>query len=265
MQKRDTWFDEDLQLEAYYFQGVMQDFPNHFHEYYVIGFLEAGQRRLTCRDETYIVMQNDMVLFNPEACHACAQVGTEPFQYRSLNITREVMRNATYEICGLDISPHFQASVIRDTEYGVLFCQLHRMVLENVSSLEKQEVFYLLLGRLIAEYAGTLPMAMPSDSRIETVCDYLETHYAQGISLEQLSDIAGLNKYSFLRAFVRAKGITPYRYLEAVRINHARKLLGQEASLSETAFLAGFSDQSHFSNFFMRLIGLTPGQYRAMF
>ena len=265
MQKRDTWFDEGLQLEAYYFRGVMQDFPNHFHEYYVIGFLEAGQRRLDCRNEKYMLMRQDMIFFNPGDCHASKQVGTEPFRYRSLNITQQVMKNAAYETCGLDILPHFRAPVIRDAEYAALFCRLHRMILEDGSLLEKQEAFYILLGRLIAEYAGALPGAVPADSRIETVCDYLETHYGQAISLEQLSDIAGLNKYSLLRAFVRTKGITPYRYLEAVRISHARKMLEQGASLSETAFLTGFSDQSHFSHFFMRLIGLTPGQYRAMF
>ena len=44
MQKeiRTICYDDDLHLEAYRFEGIVQQFPNHFHDYYVIGFIEAG-------------------------------------------------------------------------------------------------------------------------------------------------------------------------------------------------------------------------------
>ena len=38
-------YDEELGLEAYRFKGIAQPFPNHFHEYYVIGFVEEGERQ----------------------------------------------------------------------------------------------------------------------------------------------------------------------------------------------------------------------------
>jgi len=53
--------------------------------------------------------------------------------------------------------------------------------------------------------------------------------------------------------------------LETIRINKAKTLLENGVQPIEAAIQTGFSDQSHFSHFFMRLIGLTPGQYRAMF
>ena len=43
---RKAVFDEDLNIEAYQFEGIMQKFPNHFHEHYVIGFIERGNRHL---------------------------------------------------------------------------------------------------------------------------------------------------------------------------------------------------------------------------
>ncbi len=48
MQKeiRTVCYDEDLHLEAYRFEGIVQPFPNHFHDYYVIGFIEAGDTLL---------------------------------------------------------------------------------------------------------------------------------------------------------------------------------------------------------------------------
>ncbi len=56
MQKeiRTVCYDDDLHLEAYRFEGIVQPFPNHFHDYYVIGFMEAGTRCLSCKNKKNI-------------------------------------------------------------------------------------------------------------------------------------------------------------------------------------------------------------------
>lgn len=41
---RTVQYDTELKVESYQFQGIMQKFPNHFHDYYVIGFIEKGRR-----------------------------------------------------------------------------------------------------------------------------------------------------------------------------------------------------------------------------
>ena len=93
----------------------------------------------------------------------------------------------------------------------------------------------------------------------------MEQHYAERIDLEQLCRCAGLSKSTLLRAFTRSKGITPYRYLENIRISKAKTLLEQGIPPLTAALQTGFSDQSHFSNYFIRFIGLTPGVYQASF
>lgn len=94
---------------------------------------------------------------------------------------------------------------------------------------------------------------------------FLRDHYTERISLDQICKSVALSKSSLLRAFTKAKGVTHYRYLEAVRVNEAKKLLEQGASSAEAAMETGFSDQSHFTNFFNRFIGLTPGLYRDIY
>ena len=74
-----------------------------------------------------------------------------------------------------------------------------------------------------------------------------------------------MNKYTLIRNFTHEMQITPYQYLETIRINQAKKLLEAGIDLTETAILAGFSDQSHFTRFFKKLIGLTPKQYQNIF
>ena len=55
------------------------------------------------------------------------------------------------------------------------------------------------------------------------------------------------------------------RYLETIRIAKARKLLERNVPMIEVALQTGFADQSHFSRFFKRLIGVTPRQYAEIF
>ena len=93
----------------------------------------------------------------------------------------------------------------------------------------------------------------------------MNSHFSEHISLEQLCEYSGLSKSTLLRAFTKSKGVTPYRYLQTIRINEAKKLLETGMSPLDAAMMTGFSDQSHFTSFFNMFIGLTPGAYREMF
>lgn len=52
---RTAAYDEELRIEAYRFEGIIQPFPNHFHEYYVLGAVESGERCLSCRGRRYSI------------------------------------------------------------------------------------------------------------------------------------------------------------------------------------------------------------------
>ena len=52
---RTVVYDDELRMEAYRFEGIVEPFPSHFHEHYVIGFVEEGERVLFCRDREYAI------------------------------------------------------------------------------------------------------------------------------------------------------------------------------------------------------------------
>ena len=110
-EERTVRFDHDLQIEAYRFEGIMQKFPNHFHEYYVIGYIESGQRRLSCKNSDYLIGTGDVIFFNPLDNHACESVDNQTLDYRCLNIKPEIMRKVTKEITGQDYLPSFSSPV----------------------------------------------------------------------------------------------------------------------------------------------------------
>jgi len=83
--------------------------------------------------------------------------------------------------------------------------------------------------------------------------------------VNKLCALTGLSKYHLIRSFTRQKGISPYSYLETIRVGEAKTLLEKGIAPIEAAIQTGFSDQSHFSNYFKKLIGLTPKQYMRIF
>ena len=89
----------------------------------------------------------------------------------------------------------------------------------------------------------------------------MDDHHADDFFLADLSSLAHLSPYRFLRVFTACTGIPPHLYQQQVRIRQAKSKLLQGASLSETAVETGFGDQSHFSNVFKKMVGITPGEY----
>ena len=264
---RTVKFDSELRLEAYHFEGIMQKFPNHFHEYYVIGFIESGHRYLSCKNKEYTVEPGDLLLFNPGDNHTCRQCDDKPLDYRCINIQQEPMNNAVFEITGQVYLPCFSQQVVFHSELVPLLKELHLMIMQEEKDFRKEELFYFLLEQLIEEYTDRdVPLLKSEKStKIKTICEFLEQNYMNKITLDDLSSLAGLSKYYLLHFFTKQKGISPYSYLEAIRIDKAKKLLAQGVSPIDVALQTGFSDQSHFSNFFKRFIGLTPKQYINIF
>lgn len=263
-ESRTAVYDGALRVEAYRLEGIVQPFPNHFHEYYVIGLLEDGERALRCKNREYAIKKGDVLLFNPGDSHACTQSGGGTLDYRGFNISREVMLDLAEEVTGRRELPGFSRCVISDGEAASCLRSLHQLVMRGGPG--KEEALPGLLSLLLRRYGQPFEACVPEcREEIEEACAYMEQHYAERVCLEQLCRRAGLSKSTLLRAFTRAKGVTPYGYLENIRVGKAGKLLAQGVSPLEAALRTGFSDQSHFTNYWGRLIGLTPGAYREIF
>lgn len=265
-QTRTAVYDDELRIEAYRFEGIVQPFPNHFHEYYVIGFIEDGHCVLSCRNQEYALKKGNILLFNPGDNHACVQSDDGTLDYRGFNITKEVMLDLAEEVTGRRELPGFSKTVIFDEEVTCYLHPLHELVMKGSCEFGKEEYLLLLISLLIQRYGQPFESCIPEcREEIEKACDFMEQHFADRIYLDQICRYAGLSKSTLLRAFTKSKGVTPYSYLENIRIGKAKKLLEQGIPPIEAAMQTGFSDQSHFTNYFNRFIGLAPGLYRDIF
>jgi len=93
---------------------------------------------------------------------------------------------------------------------------------------------------------------------IARVVDYLRTHYAENVALEDLAGVAGMNRFVLLRQFRDQVGVTPHQYLRIRRVVMAKLHLRAGMPLAEIASACGFFDQSHMTREFKRRTGLTP-------
>ncbi len=268
MQKevRTICYDEKLKIEAYRFENITQPFPNHFHEHYVIGYIESGSRSLICRNREYHSSSGDIIIFNPGDSHSCEQTDERPLNYMGLNISKETMEELAEEVTDQAELPVFSENVIKDEKLACYLIPLHKMIMDGSTEFEKEEYLFLMISLLIEGYSRPTDTAPPECiGEIETACEFMRQNYSEHISLEQICRHCGLSKSTLLRCFTKSKGVTPYRYLQTVRINEAKNLLEKGVMPIEAAARTGFSDQSHFTAFFNMFIGLTPGAYREIF
>lgn len=261
-ESRTAVYDRALGVEAYRFRGLSRPFPNHFHEHYVIGLVEEGRRILTCRNQTYVIEPGTLLLFSPGDSHGCIENGGA-LDYRGLNLSRETVLELAEEAVGWRGLPDFAANVLLDQEAACRFQLLHERVMSGTEGLGKEEGLLQLFARLF-QICGQRPAPFPRKA-VEQACAFMERRLGQRVTLDQLCREAGLSRSALLRAFAKEKGVTPYRYLENLRISEARKLLEQGVPPAEAALRTGFSDQSHFTNCFSRFIGLSPGAYQDIF
>lgn len=100
--------------------------------------------------------------------------------------------------------------------------------------------------------------------KFNNLMDYIDTHYAEEISLEEMADTIGFSKYHFARLFKQYTNYTFCDYICYRRIKAAEKLLTEpDLSITEIAFQSGFSSISTFNRIFKQLKNCTPSEYRS--
>ncbi|HVA52321.1 MAG TPA: helix-turn-helix transcriptional regulator [Acidimicrobiales bacterium] len=92
--------------------------------------------------------------------------------------------------------------------------------------------------------------------------DLMDRDYAQPLNVAAMARAALMSPAHFSRKFRATYGETPYSYLMTRRIERAKALLRQGASVSDTCVTVGCTSLGSFSSRFSEIVGVTPTQYR---
>ena len=104
------------------------------------------------------------------------------------------------------------------------------------------------------------------DSRIADSVAYIEQHYAEAITVDDLAAAANMSASRFYPVFREALGVTPVDYINHYRVNRAMMLLVNETDLSveEISMRTGFESSTYFRRVFKKITSKTPKEYRKM-
>lgn len=123
---------------------------------------------------------------------------------------------------------------------------------------------------LLRHYSGAPPKIITSIDRkltpaqMQQALNYIHAHLDQDLSLFQIAEVINISPTYFASLFKRTIGISPHQYVIQQRVEQAKLLLKLKTDLSITdiALQVGFSSQSHLTQQFKRLTGITPKQAR---
>lgn len=147
-------------------------------------------------------------------------------------------------------------------------------ILQKLSALEKNKTeFYeyevlVLLATLWLEMQKHLPLPKeeqehPVQQRMQSFLRYIQNHYSEDLSLDDLSKSGHVSKSECLRCFKLCLKTTPYQYLTEFRLSKAAELLREtNLPIGEIATVAGFHQMSHFGKCFREKTGVSPREYR---
>ena len=239
----------------------------HTHNCSELFYVIEGQGQFLIENKTYPVSVNDLVIVNPNVLHTEVSLNASPLRYIVLGIE------------GLELTASSEGD---DTNFCIINLKsikdtvlhhLQNMLAEietkkpgyDVVCQDLMEILIVLLGRQTNFSTMLTPVSKKTSRLCGSTKRYIDTHYQENITLDQLAEINHVSKYHLAHAFTEEYGISPINYLISKRILEAEHLLKTtDFSLSLISNTTGFSSSSYFAQIFRKQKGMSPTEYRKL-
>ena len=251
-----------LDVASYRYDGDWHSMP-HTHNHTELFFIVSGKGQFLIQDQVFPVDVNKLVIINPNVLHTEVSLNAQPLEYIVLGIGGIELatgENSNGQFCILD---HFESAEISSCLRNIL----REMELKNTGYEDicqaYMEILIIRLMRNTALNVPEEPQAVSGNRQCAAIKRYIDLHFKEALTLEQLSEEAHMNKYYLSHAFKREYGVSPINYLISRRIDESKYLLAEtDLSMSQIAQLLGFSSLSYFSQVFRKANGSSPLEFR---
>jgi AraC-like DNA-binding protein len=248
---------------------------SHFHSTYEIYYLMSGQREFFIKDRTILAPEGHIVIIAPNILHRTMNARKPKHERFIVNIHESMMTAAYGE------RPEILRPLL-EREYLVFACSpqdrlfIDELVRNILRELEQRPagfemyVHTLVLQMLIVcsrhiRDRQLEPMTSPSPmhDRISEIVRYMNRHYMDDLSLQQMAEKFYISPYYLSRLFKEATGFTFVEYLNHVRVKEAKKLLESSSlKVNQISRKVGFGSVTHFGRVFKEISGHPPLYYR---
>lgn len=233
----------------------------HIHDCAELFFVTGGHGSLRIQDASLPVSAGDLIVVNAGVSHTEMSQAEDPMQYVVLGVA------GLEALSGEDGYTRMHGFAQQRQAAGCLDMLLSEAAgSQNGYAAICHDLLHIILLLILRQREmGLLPAPRVAKATRECslVRRYIDDHFKESITLEQLAAVAHLNKFYLSHAFQREFGVSPIRYLTQRRIQESRFLLAEtDHSLSHIAQVLGFSSLSYFSQCFRRSEGVSPKEYR---
>ncbi|MFG3101463.1 AraC family transcriptional regulator [Streptomyces sp. NPDC048182] len=247
-------------VEVFHARFTEYAYPMHVHDAWTLLIVDDGAVRYDLDRHEHGTPGDTVTLLPPHVPHNGSPATPGGFRKRVVYLDDTRL--------GADlIGPAVDGPDLRDPVLRRRVAQLHAALARPGDDLEAESRLTLIGERLrthlTAAAPGTpqRPAADPALAR--RLRELLDARVVEGLGLADAAGLLGAHPAHLVRAFSAAYGIAPHQYLMSRRVDRARRLLLGGAAPAEVAGATGFYDQAHLTRHFRRLVGVTPGRYRA--
>ena len=223
----------------------------HVHTELSIGYILEGSTHLTLNDKTIFYESGDGVIIPPLMTHRCVPKDITHWEYVMLFVDP-----AYYG----DLVTFNQAKKLKGDHLQKLMGFIKQLVTE-----EAPDTLETILIELLLEFGEkNIGEAVVADTKdiATTVHDYILDHVNHVITLDELQQITGQNKFSIIKNFKKLYVTTPAAYHLQHRVAEAKRLLSKGVDVFEICEELKFYDQAHLIREFKKMYGITPVTYR---
>jgi AraC-like DNA-binding protein len=233
-------------------------YPMHVHDAWTLLIVDDGAVRYDLDRHEHGTPHDTVSLLPPHVPHNGSPATPGGFRKRVLYLDSSRLGDEL-------IGPAVDGPDLRDPVLRQRVGQLHTALGRPGDELEAESRLTLIGGRLRALLR---PRSETEPARRDPVLarrlrELLDERVVEGLSLEEAAGLVRAHPAHLVRVFRTAYGIAPHQYLNARRVDRARRLLLAGDGPADVAALTGFHDQAHFTRHFKRLVGVPPGRYRS--
>lgn len=240
----------------------------HTHPCAEVFFVTDGSGYLRTNAQAVPIGVNDVIIVNSNIEHTEVSSETRPLEYIVMGVEGlEAVSNDDKNDGAAD-----GYSVISFQTGGEQFLFYLRCMLAEMENKhpgyhticqDLLEVVLLLLMRRSRFTVTFIPSTRRSNKECAIARRYIENHFKENLTLDDLAAAAHVSKYYLVHAFSREYGTSPINYLLSCRIKESLYLLSKtRMPLSQISGMLGFSSPSYFSQSFRRIQGISPMEYR---
>lgn len=229
---------------------------------YQLLYIAYGKAYFTYSEEEIEVSAGHMVLYRPGQA--------QKYSYHAKNRTEVYWIHFT----GSQVDPVLSQTGFENypilytgifSEYQTLFTeiirelQMNRTCFKELMPLYLQQLLLLIRRRMLEGPGEQSRMRQ----EIERAAEYFNENYTQPLEIEAYAKNQHMSICWFIRSFKHYMGMTPLKYLTAIRINRAKELLeGSDYTITEISDMIGYENPLYFSRVFKNATGHPPREYR---